>query len=77
MRTLKVLILMLMACATAPANAQVGIGTTSPKNFLDIPASNAASLLNTNGILIPRISAFLSTNPVFKPEGNCYRIIEE
>lgn len=47
----------------APVSAQVGIGTTSPKSLLDIPASNSASPAATDGMLIPRISNFPATNP--------------
>lgn len=43
--------------------AQVGINTTDPKSLLDIPASNAGTPTATDGILIPRISAFPATNP--------------
>lgn len=49
--------------------AQVGIGTTNPKSTLDIPASNAATPSNTDGILIPRISAFPATNPGLDQDG--------
>lgn len=44
-------------------HAQVGIGTTSPKSLLDISVANPASPSNTDGILIPRIEDFPSTNP--------------
>ena len=43
--------------------AQVGIGTTNPQATLDISASNAATPSNTDGLLIPRIDAFPTTNP--------------
>lgn len=49
--------------------AQVGIGTTSPKSMLDIPASNPAAPANTDGILIPRIDTFPSTNPGSDQDG--------
>jgi len=49
--------------------AQVGIGTTAPKSLLDIPASNSASPLATDGILIPRISAFPATDPGADQDG--------
>lgn len=41
-------------------NAQVGVNTTSPKAMLDIPASSGSSPASTDGILIPRVSAFPS-----------------
>ncbi len=50
-------------------HAQVGIGTTSPKSLLDIPASNEATPAATDGILIPRISAFPATNPGADQDG--------
>ncbi|MBT8261304.1 MAG: hypothetical protein KJO05_00675 [Bacteroidia bacterium] len=49
--------------------AQVGIGTTSPKSMLDIPASNSTSPASTDGILIPRIDNFPSTNPGADQDG--------
>jgi hypothetical protein len=42
------------------ANAQVGIGTTSPNGLLDISVSNPSSPLTTDGLLIPRVLAFPS-----------------
>ena len=50
-------------------HAQVGIGTTSPKSLLDIPASNAATPTATDGILIPRIDAFPATDPGVDQDG--------
>jgi len=49
--------------------AQVGIGNTSPKSILDIQASDSASPSNTDGLLIPRIDAFPSTNPTTYQQG--------
>ena len=43
--------------------AQVGIGTTTPNATLDIVASNQATPSNTDGILIPKIDEFPTTNP--------------
>jgi hypothetical protein len=43
------------------SNAQVGIGNTSPKAQLDITASNIAAPTATDGILIPRVTAFPTT----------------
>jgi len=43
--------------------AQVGIGNTSPKAMLDINASSTNSPTATDGLLIPRINAFPTTNP--------------
>ena len=44
-------------------HAQVGIGNTDPKAILDVTASNIATPLNTDGLLVPRVSAFPVTNP--------------
>lgn len=45
------------------SNAQVGINTTSPKASLDIQINNATNPTNEDGILIPRIDTFPSSNP--------------
>lgn len=46
-----------------PLFSQVGINNTSPKSLLDIKSSSAESPSNTDGILIPRVSAFPVINP--------------
>ena len=51
------------------ATAQVGIGNTDPKSALDISASNTATPSNTDGILIPRIDNFPSSNPAADQDG--------
>ncbi|MEM0518687.1 hypothetical protein [Aequorivita flava] len=50
-------------------HAQVGIGTTNPKSALDITASDSADPSNTDGILIPRINRFPTTNPTADQDG--------
>lgn len=50
-------------------SAQVGIGNTDPKANLDITASNSATPANTDGILIPRIDEFPSTDPGVDQDG--------
>lgn len=45
------------------AEAQVGIGTTSPNATLDVRSSNQAAPSNTDGILIPKVDAFPASNP--------------
>lgn len=45
------------------ANAQVGVNTTSPKASLDIQINDAANPTSEDGILIPRIDTFPSSNP--------------
>ncbi|GGG07829.1 hypothetical protein GCM10011344_05480 [Dokdonia pacifica] len=56
------LITILLVCTIT--TAQVGINTTNPKAILDILASNSTTPSATDGMLIPRISNFPSTNPV-------------
>ncbi|GGZ58267.1 hypothetical protein [Mesonia mobilis] len=51
------------------AFAQVGVNTTDPQASLDIRASNPSSPSNSDGLLIPRISAFPSTNPTASQDG--------
>ena len=38
--------------------AQVGIGNTNPKAQLDITATNSSAPNTTDGLLIPRVTAF-------------------
>ncbi|GAB2774525.1 hypothetical protein [Salinimicrobium soli] len=45
------------------AKAQVGINTTDPKAQLDVSIANPSSAQPTDGILIPRINSFPSTEP--------------
>lgn len=56
-------------CTIAPAIAQVGIGTSTPKSLLDIPASNQASPSYNDGLLIPRIDAFPDIDPGADQDG--------
>ncbi|RZJ68759.1 MAG: hypothetical protein EOO50_00845 [Flavobacterium sp.] len=49
--------------------AQVGVNTTTPHAMLDIPATNPATPSNTDGILVPRISAFPVINPTAAQHG--------
>ncbi|MFD1095356.1 hypothetical protein [Salegentibacter chungangensis] len=44
-------------------NAQVGIGTTTPKASLDIQVADKTNPTNIDGILIPRVEKFPSSNP--------------
>lgn len=65
------------------AYGQVGISTSTPKAALDIPASDPANPLATDGFLIPRISKFPSTNPtadqhgmlIFMTKANAFQVI--
>nr|WP_321236981.1 tail fiber domain-containing protein [uncultured Psychroserpens sp.] len=50
-------------------DGKIGMNDTSPDARLDIEASNTTSPTNTDGILIPRIDAFPSTNPTANQNG--------
>lgn len=63
------LLLLILLLAGAKTFAQVGIGTTTPKAALDIPATNMAAPTNADGILVPRINAFPVVNPTVDQNG--------
>ena len=44
-------------------NAQVGINNTDPKASLDITTNDPANPENTEGLLVPRVSTFPTSNP--------------
>lgn len=69
MRNTTYALCVLFLYAIAPAIAQVGIGTSAPKSMLDIPASNRTAPASTDGILIPRIDNFPTTNPGADQDG--------
>lgn len=50
-------------------NGRVGIGTNAPDARVEIEASNTATPANTDGILIPRVSAFPVANPTAVQNG--------
>jgi len=50
-------------------NGRVGINDTAPTALLDIEATNRATPINTDGILIPRIDAFPAFNPTAAQNG--------
>lgn len=49
--------------------SQVGVNTTSPNAQLDINATNQATPAFNDGILIPKIDTFPSTNPTIAQQG--------
>jgi hypothetical protein len=49
--------------------AQVGIGTTNPEATLEIKASTPSNPSNTDGILVPRVDTFPTTNPTASQNG--------
>ncbi len=63
------LLSLVFLCVYAFAKAQVGIGTTTPQATLDIPASDAVAPTTEDGILIPRIDNFPTTNPTLAQDG--------
>lgn len=59
----KLLSIITLIISAQLAFAQVGIGTTEPKASLDIASSDATNPSNTDGLLIPKIDNFPTTNP--------------
>jgi len=53
----------LLLLASYSIVAQIGINNIDPKSQLDITASSTTTPANTDGILIPRMSAFPASNP--------------
>jgi len=49
--------------------SQVGIGTTDPQSSLDIRSSNQATPSNSDGLLIPKVDQFPTTNPTTQQDG--------
>jgi len=67
MKTLSLILICFFGCNLI--EAQVGIGTTNPQATLDIVASNSATPSNEDGLLIPRIDDFPTTNPTATQDG--------
>lgn len=65
----KQLLLVLLFLLSLQINAQVGIGLTDPKSTLHINTFNATNPSNTEGIIIPSIDNFPSTNPTADQNG--------
>lgn len=65
----KLLFAIIFYFATHRVSAQVGIGTTEPKASLDITSSDATNPSSTDGLLIPKIDNFPSTNPGTDQDG--------
>lgn len=58
-----------LVLCTSLSIAQVGINTTSPAGLLDIKASSVSDPKATDGILIPRVQAFPTTDPTEDQDG--------
>ena len=65
---LNILFLFLLFAALV-SNAQVGINTTTPNAQLEIKSSNQANPTNSDGLIIPKIDTFPSTNPTSAQQG--------
>ena len=63
------LFILVLICIHSLAHAQVGVNTTDPQAALDVRATNPTSPSNSDGLLIPRISAFPSTDPTASQNG--------
>ncbi|MHA7841859.1 MAG: beta strand repeat-containing protein [Winogradskyella sp.] len=66
---MKTITIIAFLCFSFFTTAQVGVGNTDPKSTLDISASSTTSPTNEDGILIPRIDNFPSTNPTVDQDG--------
>lgn len=69
--TMKKQLFFFVICFVFISNAysQVGIGTTNPQAQLDVRASNQATPLITDGILIPKVNNFPPTIPTAPQDG--------
>ncbi len=66
----KLLVLILCFSIVKILSAQnVGIGTTTPAAKLDIASSNPSSPTNSDGILLPRVNSFPTTDPAVNQNG--------
>jgi hypothetical protein len=59
----------LVLCFSFFSKAQVGVNTTNPQAQLDVVASNPTAPNNTDGFLVPRVSAFPVSNPTASQQG--------
>ncbi|MCB0432000.1 MAG: hypothetical protein KDD18_02825, partial [Mangrovimonas sp.] len=51
------------------AQAQVGVGTTTPNATLDVRSSNQTTPSNNDGLLIPKMDNFPATQPTAVQDG--------
>lgn len=65
----KRLLLVVILLIVISGKAQVGIGTTNPNALLDISASDTSNPTAKDGLLIPKIETFPSTNPAAAQQG--------
>jgi len=69
MKNLYFTVALFVMFASTPSIGQVGIGTTTPNAQLEIQSSNQAAPLNTDGIIIPKVDDFPTTNPAVAQQG--------
>ena len=62
-------LLIALLSVTGGLYAQVGIGTTTPNALLEISPTNPANPANTDGLIIPKINTFPTTNPTTNQQG--------
>lgn len=61
--------LVIMLSISLGTQAQVGINNTDPKATFDMSAKNPANPVATEGLLIPRITSFASSDPTAAQDG--------
>ncbi len=66
---IKKLLLFLILLSYLPVFSQVGIGTTTPNAKLEIKATSLTTPTNTDGVLIPKMNDFPTTNPTILQDG--------
>jgi hypothetical protein len=66
---IKYILFILLSFVVLMSNAQVGINTTTPNAQLEIKSSDQANPTITDGLIIPKIDVFPSTNPTAAQQG--------
>ncbi len=66
---IKYILFILLSFVALMSNAQVGINTTAPNAQLEIKSSDQANPTITDGLIIPKIDIFPSTNPTAAQQG--------
>ncbi|MBV1924768.1 MAG: tail fiber domain-containing protein [Flavobacteriaceae bacterium] len=69
MKTFNVSLFVIFIMIPFFALSQVGIGTVTPNAQLEIKSTNQSTPSNTDGIIIPKIDEFPSTNPTAAQDG--------
>ncbi|MBC7523897.1 MAG: hypothetical protein H7239_05610 [Flavobacterium sp.] len=66
---MRTLLSFLIASLSGTMIAQVGIGTTTPYSQFDVTSSSQTNPASTDGILIPRVDKFPTSNPSSNQQG--------